>query len=525
MSSLNSSSPSPSGTRESTDNLLEQHGCHLKDGNTVCWNEDSKDHPRNWGPIAKCYTTFMIAWVELFMTGISSAGTAASESARMEYHMSRTLAVFAFVTMYLLGQTLGGIVCAPISETFGRRTLYIASCAVFCAFSVVTAAPPSSIAVYFGRFIQGIAAAVPACVAYGSLEDMWGAQIRIWVVYWYTVSGFVGLVLGPIYSSYITHYYGWRAVFYISAVAAGVSTILSFFMKETKAEQLLQKKVDVIHSKTGREDLHGPASEGFSFKSFVRDSLFRPLKFLVTEPIVFFCSALCAIAFGLIYGLTEGLTVAYTNPPFNRTFSQTSSSLSFIAILIGILLDVLPRFYDDYLFKKFRKQKRRLLPETKITSFALACPALAIGLWIFAWTIPPRVTDVNWVVSMIGLAFVGFATADLSYVLFGYCTDTYGPMAASAVSSLSTCRTIAASVFPLFAYQMFSGLGANVAASILAAVATIFAFTPILFLKYGHTLRRKSKVAAADEDCLVEENKHMEDSSSEGEKEKKQEDV
>ena len=296
-------------------------------------------------------------------------------------------------------------------------------------------------------------------------------------------------------------------------------------MKETKAEQLLQKKVDVIHSETGRDDLNGPSSDGFSFKSFVRDSLFRPLEFLVTEPIVFFCSALCAIAFGLIYGLTEGLTVSYTNPPFNKTFSQTSSSLSSIAILIGILLDVLPRFYDDYMFKKFRQEKRRLLPETKIRSFALACPALAIGLWIFAWTIPPRVTNVHWVVSMIGLAFVGFATADLSYVLFGYCTDSYGPMAASAVSSLSTCRTIAAAVFPLFAYQMFSGLGANIAASILAAVATLFAFTPILFLKYGHTLRTKSKVAAADEDCLAEENKHMEDDSSEGEKEKKTEEV
>ncbi|KAI4728137.1 MFS general substrate transporter [Aureobasidium sp. EXF-10728] len=448
-----------------------------------------------------------------------------SDTARMEYHMSRTLAVFAFVTMYLLGQTLGGIVCSPISETFGRRTLYIVSSAVFCIFSIVTAAPPSSIAVYFGRFFQGIAAAVPACVAYGSLEDMWAAQTRIWVVYWYTVSGFIGLVLGPIYSSYITHYYGWRAVFYISAVAAGISTILSFFMKETKATQLLQKKVDVIHSKTGRDDLNGPSSGGFSFKSFAMDSLFRPLQFLVTEPIVFFCSALCAIAFGLIYGLTEGLTVAYTNPPFDQTFSMTSSSLSFIAILIGILLDVLPRFYDDYLFNRFRKEKRRLLPETKIRSFALACPALAIGLWIFAWTIPPRVANVHWVVSMIGLVFIGFATADLSYVLFGYCTDAYGPMAASAVSSLSTCRTIAAAVFPLFAYQMFSGLGANVAASILAAVATLFAFTPILFLKYGRTLRKKSKVAAADEDCLAEENKHMDDDSGEGEKEKKTENV
>jgi MFS family permease len=436
--------------------------------------------------------------------------------------MSRTLAVFAFVTMYLLGQTLGGIVCAPISETFGRRTLYIVSSAVFCVFSVVTAAVPSSVAVYFGRFLQGIAAAVPACVAYGSIEDMWGAQIRIWVVYYYTVSGFIGLVLGPIYSSYITHYYGWRVVFYVSAIVAAISTILSCFMKETKAEQLLQRKVDAIHSETGRDDLNGPSSSGFSFKSFVKDSLFRPLVFLFTEPIVFFCSALCAIAFGLIYGLTEGLTVSYTNPPFDRTFSQTSSSLAFIALLIGILLDILPRFYDDYLFKKFRKEKRRLLPETKIRSFAIACPALAIGLWIFAWTIPPRVTNVHWIFSMIGLACVGFATADFSYVLFGYCTDTYGSMAASAVSSLSTCRTIAAAVFPLFAYQMFSGLGANVAASILAGVATLFAFTPFLFLRYGRKLRQKSKVASKDEDCLVEENKHMEDESSSGEEKEKE---
>jgi hypothetical protein len=68
------SSDSPSGTRESTDNLLEQHGCHLEDGNTVCWNDDSKDHPRNWGPVAKCYTTVIICWVECYMTGISSAG-------------------------------------------------------------------------------------------------------------------------------------------------------------------------------------------------------------------------------------------------------------------------------------------------------------------------------------------------------------------------------------------------------------------------------------------------------------------
>ena len=118
---------------------------------------------------------------------------------------------------------------------------------MFCVFSAITAAVPSVIAVYFGRFFQGIAAAIPATVAFGNFEDMFDAQTRIWVVYGYTVSGFIGLSMGPIYSAYITEKYGWRAVFYISTVVAGISTILSFGIKESKASKLLQAKVSAIH--------------------------------------------------------------------------------------------------------------------------------------------------------------------------------------------------------------------------------------------------------------------------------------
>lgn len=204
--------------------------------------------------------------------------------------------------------------------------------------------------------------------------------------------------------------------------------------------------------------------------------------------------------------------MAYTTPPFNQTFTETSSSLAFVAILLGILLDVLPRFYDDRLLRSLRAQHRRVLPESKIRSLAVTCPLLATGLWIFAWTVPPRVTTVPWPVSMLGLVLVGTAATDFSYVLFGYVTDSYGLYATSAVSCLSTTRTIAAAVFPLFTYQMFSGLGANLAATILAAVATLFGVVaPFLFLGYGGALRRKSKTASGDEDCLAEENEHLKD--------------
>lgn len=86
--------------------------------------------------------------------------------------MSRTLAYFAFLTIYLLGQTLGGTVLTPVSETFGRRTLYIIASIMFCVFSITTAAVPSVAGVYIGRFIQGVAAAIPATVAFGNFNDM-----------------------------------------------------------------------------------------------------------------------------------------------------------------------------------------------------------------------------------------------------------------------------------------------------------------------------------------------------------------
>lgn len=399
----------------------------------------------------------------------------------------------------------------------------------FCAFSAITAAVPSVIAVFFGRFFQGIAGAIPATVAFGNLEDMYNAEHRIWAVYTYTFLGILGLALGPIYSTYITMTLGWRWVYYISTIVSAISTVACFFIRESNAKQLLDKEVQRIKDQTGNSDLRAghDDNQSFSLSNFLQVALFRPLKFLVTEPLVTFCATLCAIAFGLVYGLTESLTIVYTAPPFN--FSQSSASLPFIAIIIGLLLNVIPRFYDAHIYRKFRATHRRILPESKIRSFAIAAPALAIGLWLFAWTIPPRVTVVPWPISMIGLVLIGFSLNDFSYVLFGYVTDGYGQYAASAAGALALARTLTAAVFPLFTYQMYTGLGSNVATSILAAVASLFALTPFLFLKYGATLRKKSKMAVDDDEALEPENKHMQDDDdadgAEKDHENKREDV
>ncbi|CAJ0548484.1 Ff.00g020970.m01.CDS01 [Fusarium sp. VM40] len=497
--------------KDSLEDVLKGKGVHIDSENRIWWDEDAEQHPRNWKAGTKTYTAALICWLEMYMTAISSSGTATADSAREEYNLSRTLAYFAFVTIYLLGQTIGSIFCSPISEVFGRRTIYILAATLFCISSAIVAAVPSIIAVYFGRFLQGVAAAIPATVAFGNFDDMYNAEHRIWVVYMYTILGMLGLALGPIYSTFITSSIGWRWVYYVSTIVMGVTAVACIFTRESNANQLLDKVIKEIQEETGIDDIKSGHDKGekLTVSAFAQKTLFLPLKLLVTDPLVLFCAILCAIAFGLIYGLTESLTIVYTAPPFN--FSQNNSSLAFIAIAIGEILNILPRFYDAYIYKKYRKIHRRILPESKITSFAIAAPLLAIGLWLFAWTIPPRVTYIPWPVSMIGLVMIGFSANDFSYVLFGYATDSYGKHAASAVSAISLTRTLTAGVFPLFTHQMYTGLGSNVATSILAAVASLFAFTPFLFLKYGEKLRHKSKFAADNEEALEQENFHMKD--------------
>ena len=96
---------------------------------------------------------------------------------------------------------------------------------------------------------------------------------------------------------------------------------------------------------------------------------------------------------------------------------------------------------------------------------------------------------------MLALALSGFAANEFDCTLAGYLADSYSIYAASSYASLTLLRTFACAAFPVFGHQMYTGLGSNVASSILAAVATVFCVCPVIFLKYGKRIREASKFA------------------------------
>ncbi|EFR00842.1 hypothetical protein MGYG_03847 [Nannizzia gypsea CBS 118893] len=473
--------------------LLEEHGLeYTPDGEHIRWLASNPSHPRKWPMLRKIYDSGLIIILDLFTTAVSTAGSAAADHARHEFGLSRTLAVFLFVSVYLIGQGIGGIIFPPYSESFGRKKLYIISTGLYSLFCLMVGLSPSVAGAIVGRFFSGFLSAIPTIVVAGSIEDIFNSKDRIWLIFLWAMVANMGLILGPIMSIYIIDALDWRWVFHISAIFTAVITVLLLGIRESRPSLLLAQEVAKLRKLTGISTLkalnpdHAP-----DMKTFVRIALFRPLKLFFTEPIVFMVATISAVAFALIYLFTEALPPIYED----LGFSSANSSLPFLAIGIGLISGVLTRIFDHKTITRYQREGKPLQPEHKLVGFSIGAPVLAVGLWWFAWTIPPRVLGVHWVVSAISLVLIGYALNEFDAVLAGYLADSYLSYSASGFAALSLVRSTLSAVFPLFAGRMYEVLGANLATSILAALATAFCIIPPLFTRYGPRIRARSKFA------------------------------
>jgi uncharacterized membrane protein YuzA (DUF378 family) len=282
-----------------------------------------------------------------------------------------------------------------------------------------------------------------------------------------------------------------RWIYCTSATVTAITFLFLTTIRESRPTKLLSQKLGQLgrryHVKLEPRDNPDAVPNGRALAELV---LLRPARLAVTEPIVIMVSLLSATAWGLVYLFTESLTVVYSL----YGWSQTTTSLAFIAIGLGIPISILPRIWEVRATLQKKRHSQELKPEEKIHGFVIAAPMLAVGLWLFSWTIPPRV-HTHWAVSMVGLVFIGFAANEFAYTLNGYLADSYTIYASSGLATLAFLRALISGIMPLFAYPMFSGLGGNVAGSILAAVATLFCLTPYVFLRYGRLLRERSQFA------------------------------
>ncbi|KAJ0107705.1 hypothetical protein J7T55_010312 [Diaporthe amygdali] len=441
--------------------ILASYGLERDLSGVIGWARGSAHHPRHWPTSRKVYDTALIILLELYTTVISTTGAAAADAAGPECGMGKITALVAFTFMYQLGQAIGGYFIPPLSELAGRRYPYLVSSAAFSIFCAVIPAGSSSTpaTIFVGRFITGFASAVPSVVIAGSVEDLFDTRARVWVVVLWNAATTIALCIGPIYASYIiASPQGWKWVYYSASITTGVLTLALVGVRESRPSVLLRRRVAKLAQEQGDniDDLRwknaDPRQGGW--KTFAHIVVIRPACILLTEPLVALIAFISGISWGVIYLFTESTRGIYQSMGFDKT----TASLPFVALACGVCLTFLPRLWDMKVVSRRQKAKEPVEPEDKIMGFAFAAPALTIGLFWFAWTVPPAAPSLPWIIPTLALVPIGFAVNEIAYTLSGFLADSYLLYSASAFSGLAFVRAILSGVMTLVAQPIAVGL-------------------------------------------------------------------
>ena len=205
-----------------------------------------------------------------------------------EFHDHSKVTATFILSVYILGFAFGPLVVAPMSETYGRSLLYNIGNVFFTIFTVCTALSNSIGMMMAFRFLMGIAGSVPITIGSGSIADMMPIEMRGRAMAAWALGPLLGPAIGPVAGGYLIRAAGWRWVYWLITIIAGIISVFTFFtLKESYAPVILERKAAKLRKETGNQELRGQftntsVSAGTKFKA----AIVRPLKLLFLTPIV-----------------------------------------------------------------------------------------------------------------------------------------------------------------------------------------------------------------------------------------------
>jgi hypothetical protein len=142
-----------------------------QDSNLVDWKIDDPERPLNWSTSAKCLNLGLVSFFR-FLTPLASSMVAPVTGLILRDFDTDNQTVGSFiVSIYVLGYALGPLVLSPLSEMYGRLTLYHANNALFTLWNLGAALSPNVGALLAFRLLAGLAGSCPVTIGNGSIAD------------------------------------------------------------------------------------------------------------------------------------------------------------------------------------------------------------------------------------------------------------------------------------------------------------------------------------------------------------------
>ncbi|KIX05124.1 uncharacterized protein Z518_05996 [Rhinocladiella mackenziei CBS 650.93] len=464
-------------------------------------NDDS-ENPRNWPKAYKWGIVALLAFMSFTVTFtcISVVPIASAIVYDLSEGHSRKSASVLLVTIWELGEAAGPLFIAPLSEIFGRSSVYNVANVLFVAATVLAALCQNTPLFIAARALTGLAVASnvlnPAIVGDMFISEQRGSAMSLIMI-----APLVGGAVGPAIAGGIAQSLGWRQVLWMAVILACTCEVIFLIcFRETYKVTILSRRAARLRKETGNPALRtvfdteesddGPNVDDEKSSNKFWRSIMRPAVVFLGSDVLQAMSLFSSLLFSYFYIMSTtlpdilqdlyGLSPALTGSVF-ITFSIGSAAG---LVLCNLTLDRIYVNLRDSSPKGIGQPEYRL-PLVIVGGFGVPLVVAAYG-WIAQARLP------LWLL-LISLGLLG-STFILGFLpLLAYIVDTFKLYSASAMTAIIVTRCLMGTFLPLTVEPLVKGLGYGWAFTALSSASLCLAPIPVLLLRYGSKWRQRSE--------------------------------
>jgi multidrug resistance protein len=270
----------------------------LEPGFEVDFEDGDPQDPRNWPLWYKSFVIFAISYGTLMVVLYSTSYTAAIGAMMEEFHITSEAVTTLGVTTYLFGLAVGSLILAPISETYGRKPVYVIAMACFVVLIIPCAVAKNMVTIIVARFFGAVAGSAMIANAPGTVGDIISDKYRATAFSIWSIGPMNGPVFGPVIGGFVTQYKGWRWANWVVMIGGGAALFMMIIIQETYAPALLQQKAKKMRKEMDDERYWCRYDVKVGFLELMKVNLSRPFVMAVTEPICIFWNVYIAVIYG-----------------------------------------------------------------------------------------------------------------------------------------------------------------------------------------------------------------------------------
>ncbi|KAF2664798.1 MFS general substrate transporter, partial [Microthyrium microscopicum] len=340
------------------------------------------------------------------------------------------------ITTYMIFQGLAPTIIGGISDRFGRRPAYIICFTIYLAANIGLALQTNFVALLILRCVQSAGSSGTVVLSSAVVSDVATRQERGSYIGLSALGSSMGPALGPLIGGLLTHFLGWRSIFWFLAIYGGIMLFVYVaFMPETGRNIVGNGSIPpqswnrpvTAYLKAHRSKIIEPQQPTPPKSSKKRPSLLSSIPILFEKEVfltLFFGSLVYAGYILIITGLPNQLATTYD-------YNSIQVGLCYLPIGIGPLL--IRPFIGRLMDANFRRHARKTGVEVvkgrqqNIDDFPVERARLEICV-AFVYLSSAAVIPYGWVMT---LAHPPLAVVLIMLFILGTCTSAgFQPLSA-----------------------------------------------------------------------------------------------